>query len=458
MSKQINKQVFLDELPRITYYSEDKIDWKNCNGKMVNFIYGNIEDTFEIISHNIGTQRVEIKYNNETFFVKPNSIINGKLGQLFKKKRSTYLYDIGDTIIDNNRNLLITSKYKNSQNIRWYKYTCNICGWTEGEQSEYQLERGVNCSCCSNRTVVKGINDITTTAPWMVKYFQGGEEEASKYTCCSGMSITPICPDCKTIAYRSIRISDLYNKGYSCGICNDGYSYPEKFMYSILKQLNIKFITQFSKKEAKWCKKYRYDFYLPDYNCIIETHGMQHYQYSGFKLRSLEEEMKNDENKKTLAELNGCQYYVIDCRKSTKNWIKQSTIDSGILNYLGCSFENINWDECDTFAISNRCKEACNLKAKYPEMTATDISKMMKISPPIIGKYLHIGTELGWCYYNKNGNKRIMMSKDNIEICVFNSVKEITKVEEYKDFCETTIQNVCRGHIDSYKGYKFSYI
>lgn len=458
MSKQINKQIFLDELPRITYYSEDKIDWKNCNGKMVNFIYGNIEDSFEIISHNIETQRVEIKYNNETFFVKPNSIINGKLGQLFKKKRSTYLYDIGDTIIDNNRNLLITSKYKNSQNIRWYKYTCNICGWTEGEQSEYQLEKGVNCSCCSNRTVVKGINDITTTAPWMIKYFQGGEEEASKYTCCSGMLITLICPDCKTIAHKSVLISNLYKHGYFCEVCSDGISYPEKFMYSMLKQLDIKFITQFSKKYKKWCKNYRYDFYLPDYNAIIETHGMQHYQYTGFKNMTIDEQLENDKRKKDVAETNNCKYFVIDCRNSNKNWIKQSIIDSNMLNYLGFSSANIDWDKCDTFAISNRCKEACDLKAKYPKMTASDISKIMQISASNIGKYLHLGTELGWCYYGKNGKKRIQMFKDDLEIGIFESVSEITKLEEYKDFCETTIQNVCRGHIDSYKGYKFLYI
>ena len=52
----------------------------------------------------------------------------------------------------------------------------------------------------------------------------------------------------------------------------------------------------------------------------------------------------------------------------------------------------------------------------------------------------------------------IKIIKDDVEIGTFDYVKDITKLEQYKDFCETTIQNVCRGHIDSYKGYTFIYI
>lgn len=459
MGKQINKQVFLDELPRLACYSEDKIDWKNCVGKIVHFIYGDVDGVFEIISHDIPNQKVKIKYNNKIFLVSPHAIITGRLGKLFKDIKFTYIYDIGEKIIDDNRNLTITGRYRNEDNVRYYKYTCNICGWVEGSLSEYQIKKGVKCSCCSNRTVVKGINDITTTAPWMIKFFQNGEEEASNYTCCSGKYITPICPNCKTILHKKIKISDIYTRGYFCSVCSDGCSYPEKFMYSVLKQLKINFIMQFTKKEASWCKNFRYDFYLPDFNCIIETHGIQHYQDAGFYGgRTFEEELENDKQKKELAELHRCKYYIVDCRRSTKNWIKQSIIDSNILNCLCRSPSEIDWEECNSFAISNRCKEVCNLKADDPKLTAEDISKMTKISKSVVCKYLHVGTELGWCYYGKNGKKRIKMLKDDKEIGVFESVKSITKLEEYKNFCETTIQNVCRGHVDSYKGYTFKYV
>ena len=48
--------------------------------------------------------------------------------------------------------------------------------------SERQILNGKRCACCSNSVVVEGINDIPTTAPWMVDYFPGGYEEAKRYT------------------------------------------------------------------------------------------------------------------------------------------------------------------------------------------------------------------------------------------------------------------------------------
>ena len=459
MGKQIYKKVFLDDLPRLHYV--DKIDWKKCIDKKIHFIYGDIEDYFIIRGHDIKTQTMSLEYNNKIYYIKVNSVLKGKLGGLFKQKNFTYLYDIGDIITDNGRNMTIIDRYKNEKNIRHYKYVCNICGWENGDISEYELKKGVNCSCCSNRTVVRGINDITTTASWMIPYFQGGADEASQYTRCSNKTIVPVCPECKTIYNRGIKINTLYaGRGFSCPSCKDGYSYSEKFMYSVFKQLNLNFIIQFSSKDVSWAKKYRYDFGLLDYNCVVEVNGLQHYEITNFsyKGRSLQEEINNDKIKKLLALNNGFYYYAIDCRKSDKNWIKQSIINSGILHLLKCNENDINWDECDKFAMSNRCKEVCKMKSENPKLTAKDISEITLISHAIVCDYLHKGTQFGWCYYNRNNKKRIQMLKDGSEIGVFDSVKEITKLEQYKDFCETTIQNVCRGHRTSYKGYTFIYV
>ena len=54
---------------------------------------------------------------------------------------------------------------------------------------------------------------------------------------------------------------------------------PEKIVANILNFLNLRFIPQFSKKNALWCGTYKYDFYVEhnDKKIIIETHGLQHY-------------------------------------------------------------------------------------------------------------------------------------------------------------------------------------
>ena len=47
--------------------------------------------------------------------------------------------------------------------------------------------------------------------------------------------------------------------------------------------------------DCKNIHKLRFDFYLPKYNCVIETHGEQHYKDSTdfFKV-SLDEQQKRD--------------------------------------------------------------------------------------------------------------------------------------------------------------------
>ena len=62
MSRKINKQVFLDELPRLN--GTNKIDWKNCIGRTINFIYDDINDSFKIVAHDIKEQKVKIEYKD----------------------------------------------------------------------------------------------------------------------------------------------------------------------------------------------------------------------------------------------------------------------------------------------------------------------------------------------------------------------------------------------------------
>ena len=75
-------------------------------------------------------------------------------------------------------------------------------------------------------------------------------------------------------------------------------------MISLLKQLKVSYIREFSKADAIWCDNYRYDFYLLDYNVIIEMHGEQHYKNSFESIggMSLEEVQLNDKmkNKKAI--------------------------------------------------------------------------------------------------------------------------------------------------------------
>ena len=61
----------------------------------------------------------------------------------------------------------------------------------------------------------------------------------------------------------------------------------------------------------KGLKKRRYDFYLPDYNLIIEYNGEQHYLENKYFKTSLEEQQKIDAEKEKEAVTHGYDYLII---------------------------------------------------------------------------------------------------------------------------------------------------
>ena len=283
---------------------------------------------------------------------------------------------------------------------KWYKLKCNICSYDNVEINENNLSRGRGCPCCRGFKIVVGINDIPTTDPWMVDYFQGGYNEAKQYTSGSGKKIYPICPICKRIKDKPMQINAIH-RIHSIGcICYDGIPYPEKFLMSILKQSNISFVYQLSKSTFNWCDKYRYDFYLPDYNCIIETNGIQHYEESTLTKRTLFEEQQNDRFKKKLALENGINdYFTINCSISSSQYIinniKENCTLSSILN-----IDNIDINQCEMDSLKNKVYEVCQIKNKNPTYSTSDIGKIVNLERSTVKKYLKIGTSINLCNYD----------------------------------------------------------
>ena len=287
------KKVFLECLPRKNTIN---INWMNSVGYKVFFIYGDIEGFVEII--NVFSKKyedtkrtrtrifIDILYNNKIYNIMTDSLKKCKLGNILKKRTSDFKVEIGQIFKDNKRDLtIIDREYRNDYNHRkWCKYHCNKCG-AELWMIEDGLLRGGNCACCSNssnKTIIKGINNIATTHPTLVKYFVNIEDSYIN-SFGSNKKVLCKCPNC---GYeKEMKICNLYHNGFSCPQCSDGIKYPEKLMFNFLQQLKENnliedFTYQYTKKHSKWCKDYRYDFYfkLDNEQYIIETHGEQHYR------------------------------------------------------------------------------------------------------------------------------------------------------------------------------------
>jgi len=454
------KKVFTEKLPKYTegQYA-NKINWKESIGHKVKFVYNHIEDEVEIIKYEC--PYITILYKNNTLRIATYSFLRCSLGVFIGEIRKEYFYNIGDIVKTNTGEIQILTQIRKivqNSTIRGYKYKCILDGY-EGEISEYDLKNGHGCSGCSNKVVRKGIDDIHTKYPYLLRYFID-VNDAYNYSPCSDVFLEFKCPDCGYI--KKIQIKTFVKfQGFICPKCGDGISYPEKFMFNFLEQLDVIFNTQYN---PIWAFSKKYDFYIPDYNVIIETNGEQHYTNSFGQIgsKTVEETQVNDNTKFDLAMNNNIsEYIIIDCRKSNLDWIKNNIINSKLSNLFDLS--NIDWNKCHEFACNSRVKEVSELWNNAIHSTA-DISKITNLHRSTIRRYLKLGRSLGWNDYDeiiakKSGGisqKKQVICLNTLEI--FESSKE---VQEKYNIHKTDVWRLChnKGNFISvnYQPYVFMY-
>lgn len=460
-----------------------RTSWKESIGCTIEFKYNDVHDKIKVVGYDSKSQKVSVQYkDNDIFEISSGHLQNCKLGKMLGIHTDEFKHYIGEVIDTHNRDLIIIDmeyrKDKSGQNCKYYKYTCNNCGWDEGWVVESGLKKGQGCGCCScsNKKAVLGINTIWDKARFM-KDLGVSEEDAKKYTKRSGKTISVICPDCESV--KNININTIYNKKTISCPCSDKVPYPEKFTFAILNQLNIDFQSQLTKSTFEWCEKYKYDFHFKYNNnqFIIESHGLQHYKdSSGIYKKTLLEQQENDKNKYDLAIDNGIKpenYIVVDCRKSELEFIKNNVLNSR-LNEL-FDLGEIDWLKCEEFALKNLVKKVCDYWNQKEEWeTAKDLEKVFNISSATISKYLKQGTKQKWCSYNpkeesfkgssksgKRNGKRVAIFLNGESKGVFDSCHELERqsLEIFGVKLNTgNISAVCIGKQKYHKGYTFKYI
>lgn len=70
----------------------------------------------------------------------------------------------------------------------------------------------------------------------------------------------------------------IHLQGYGCATCKS--SKGERIIKRILDKFNIEYLQQYKIPGNKY--QFRYDFYLPDRNLLIEFQGEQHYRPNGY--------------------------------------------------------------------------------------------------------------------------------------------------------------------------------
>lgn len=357
--------------------------------------------------------------------------------------RQNFKYEIGQQVDIGRFHGVITDRYRN--NGKRYKYTCVNCGY-EGDKLENIIDKGQGCPCCYGRVVKVGFNDITTTAPWMIPYFQGGPEEASKYTSNSHKSIYPRCPYCGEIRKSPLQINVIHdNNGFACA-CKDKISIPNKIIFDIMRQLKeLNIINYFHREYLLDDCPYPYDMYFEKNNSgyLIEMDGGMH-QYIQIKHNkkfAYKISHTKDEEKDVKALEINIPLIRIDCYQSDIEYIKNSIENSELSSIFDLSV--IDWKRITEFAYGNLIYEVCDYKNDHDDATTKVISDLFGISQSTVMKYLKYGNELGWCHYE--AKEAWYKSHENMKINRF-YYNEVTDLKSKEKYCFKSVAHIFKDN------------
>lgn len=343
-----------------------------------------------------------------------------------------------------------------------YLWDCPDCE-TVYDMRMSNKTKGQGCPYCSGKRVNK-TNSLWATHPEIADLLVD-KEIGNKVTQGSNRACSFSCRDCRHT--KITMVCTVVRNGFACPLCSDGISYPEKFVASLLNQVDEKFNRS---RVFEWSKNTIhtnhvldgnkiYDFFIPSLNCIIETHGRQHYDDKNQFEKTYEEEHENDLIKRNLAKQNGIEKYIeIDCRYSTLEYLKRNILKSD-LNSL-YDLAKIDWLECHKFACSSMVKTVANLYNSGIR-SAYKIADILNFERSTISKnYLKQAVELGWCDYDPKEQQRQSQKvtsknrrKKVIQVSLTGEfIKEWVSAREIHrelNLCYKKISSVCKGKMNS---------
>lgn len=346
-----------------------------------------------------------IYFNNDIekeFIVNCQNLSKVNFSYLLRLYSIDFLYNVGDII--NNQFLVLKRERKKlfpSDVSRIKTYTCKCLN--DGyifENSEKNLKNQKKCEVCLGKVVIKGINDIATTRPELVRFLKN-KDDAYKYTAYSCKNLDFVCDICG----KDFKVSpNNFGFNFPCK-CYSSDSYPNRLIREVFDQLNIPYIRELRKRHFVWCDKYKYDLYfkINDTAYIIEMDGFFH----------KDEKIEIDRIKDELAMANGIKVIRIDCNyKKIENrlsYIKNNILNSELSSVINLS--KVNWDIIDLKLLENNItKSVCDLRNQG--LTNSKIANMLNVSISVVDSHIKIGKNNGllneWAMSNQYTKTKVV--------------------------------------------------
>lgn len=308
-----------------------------------------------------------------------------------RKTQDEYVAQVNDV----NPNFDIISQYVNNKsNIN---YRCNKCGFVDYARADALYKYRPCKNCEGNGWITYGINDFYTLRPDIAKYMED-QERAHKIAPYSHDEEWFICPDCGT-RFQS-KPANVSRYRLCCPSCSSGRSYPNKFMFNILKSAGIDFMNEFS---DNWTEGYLYDFMfkIKDKKYLIEMDGAFHFQDNPKSGTFIEDALLRDEHKNKLAKVNGYDVVRIDCNYMNINeryeYVKNSILSSMLAQLI--DFSMVDFDSCDLLSQKSDFIRICEIYDSGVH-DIDEIRKIIGLSDTSIIAHLKHSEKIGCSTYN----------------------------------------------------------
>ena len=279
--------------------------------QLVKQTYGN---EFEILSEYTGPRnKIKIKHNKcGKIFEKRPDTIKHVTCKFCNTRKYTHL-EIQQILSEKTNNeYVLMEKFETMHKKLEIKHlNCNKIFKTD---MHHMINNGTRCPYCYGKNLKKNTDIFKKEVYTLEKdnYSVLGEY----IDCKTPIKIRHNCEKCNNLEFY-IRPSDFTSHGNRCPICKG--SKGERKISNFLIKNNIDFKTQYTFNDCINELKLKFDFYLPNYNTIIEFDGIQHFKsidYFGgkdrFELDKKRDEIKNNYCNKNNINLIRIPYYEIN--------------------------------------------------------------------------------------------------------------------------------------------------
>lgn len=339
-----------------------------------------------------------------------------------------------------NPNLVLKEYENNNKPLKVY---CPDCKQT---YSTYMITIKHNhgcCPCCKGGVVIKGYNTFGDIFPDLVKYFKN-KEDAYSHSYGSGEKVEMKCPDCG-IEFL-VTLKHLSERGFSCPMCSDRISFPNRILRSFLKSVSRQIEDYDFEKQFDWSQGKIYDGYFVKNGkkYLIEMQGEQHYRDAW---DTKENTQANDNLKAQLAKENNFELIAIDCKISDFNYIKKNMMDSELKGLF--SIRKRNWDTIFKQATSSLVVKAAEIY-NSGITSPTQIGEKLRVHRKTVRSYLEKAAQLKMIDYKKkinptysinvyNDSDTLLFKGIGLKDCIRNleNLAPQTHFETIKKYCDT---------------------